>query len=89
MPYSFATDGFLALQTIASLCLAADGRGGVDWVGKLAFRYRRIKELYSTYKNNVGGKPMGDDLTEGGANRSVSWRLGRGRGGHPSAHAAE
>lgn len=23
---------------------------------KLAFRYRRVKEIYSTYKNNVGGK---------------------------------
>lgn len=22
---------------------------------KLAFRYRRVKELYNTYKNNVGG----------------------------------
>lgn len=23
---------------------------------KLAFRYRRVKEIYTTYKNNVGGK---------------------------------
>lgn len=23
---------------------------------KLAFRYRRVKEIYSTYKNNVGGE---------------------------------
>ncbi|KAG9353381.1 hypothetical protein JZ751_017976 [Albula glossodonta] len=23
--------------------------------GKLAFRYRRVKEIYNTYKNNVGG----------------------------------
>lgn len=23
---------------------------------KLAFRYRRVKEIYNTYKNNVGGK---------------------------------
>lgn len=23
---------------------------------KLAFRYRRVKEMYNTYKNNVGGK---------------------------------
>ena len=22
---------------------------------KLAFRYRRVKEIYNTYKNNVGG----------------------------------
>lgn len=30
-------------------------RGGVDWMKKLAFRYRRIKELYNSYRNNVGG----------------------------------
>ncbi|GLD59778.1 eyes absent homolog 4 isoform X3, partial [Lates japonicus] len=29
-------------------------QGSAGW--KLAFRYRRVKELYSTYKNNVGGK---------------------------------
>jgi len=23
---------------------------------KLAFRYRRVKELYNTYKNNIGGE---------------------------------
>lgn len=23
---------------------------------KLAFRYRRVKEMYNTYKNNVGGE---------------------------------
>lgn len=23
---------------------------------KLAFRYRRVKEIYNTYKNNVGGE---------------------------------
>ncbi|XP_030641923.1 protein phosphatase EYA4 isoform X4 [Chanos chanos] len=53
--YSFATDGFHAAATSASLCLATGVRGGVDWMRKLAFRYRRVKELYSTYKNNVGG----------------------------------
>ncbi|XP_043080439.1 eyes absent homolog 4 isoform X12 [Puntigrus tetrazona] len=53
--YSFATDGFHAAATSASLCLATGVRGGVDWMRKLAFRYRRVKELYCTYKNNVGG----------------------------------
>uniref|UniRef100_A0A669BGJ4 Eyes absent homolog n=1 Tax=Oreochromis niloticus TaxID=8128 RepID=A0A669BGJ4_ORENI len=53
--YSFATDGFHAAATSANLCLATGVRGGVDWMRKLAFRYRRVKELYSTYKNNVGG----------------------------------
>uniref|UniRef100_A0A3B5AI45 Eyes absent homolog n=1 Tax=Stegastes partitus TaxID=144197 RepID=A0A3B5AI45_9TELE len=53
--YSFATDGFHEAATSANLCLATGVRGGVDWMRKLAFRYRRVKELYSTYKNNVGG----------------------------------
>lgn len=25
-------------------------RGGVDWMRKLAFRYRRIKDIYNTYR---------------------------------------
>jgi EYA(Eyes Absent) family protein len=55
--YNFMTDGFhpASAGTNASLCLATGVRGGVDWMRKLAFRYRRIKELYTTYRNNVGG----------------------------------
>jgi len=29
-------------------------RGGVDWMRKLAFRFRKIKENYNIYRNNVG-----------------------------------
>ncbi|KTG44138.1 hypothetical protein cypCar_00043940, partial [Cyprinus carpio] len=54
--YNFSTDGFHAAATSANLCLATGVRGGVDWMRKLAFRYRRVKEIYTTYKNNVGGK---------------------------------
>lgn len=54
--YNFATDGFHAAATNANLCLATGVRGGVDWMRKLAFRYRRIKEIYSSYRNNVGGE---------------------------------
>ncbi|XP_039610577.1 eyes absent homolog 1 isoform X3 [Polypterus senegalus] len=53
--YNFGTDGFHAAATSANLCLATGVRGGVDWMRKLAFRYRRVKEIYTTYKNNVGG----------------------------------
>ncbi|XP_075923414.1 protein phosphatase EYA1-like isoform X4 [Petromyzon marinus] len=53
--YNFATDGFHASATSANLCLATGVRGGVDWMRKLAFRYRRVKEIYNSYKNNVGG----------------------------------
>ncbi|NXG45718.1 EYA1 protein, partial [Psilopogon haemacephalus] len=54
--YNFGTDGFPAAATSANLCLATGVRGGVDWMRKLAFRYRRVKEIYNSYKNNVGGK---------------------------------
>ncbi|NWW84897.1 EYA1 protein, partial [Rhynochetos jubatus] len=50
--YNFGTDGFPAAATSANLCLATGVRGGVDWMRKLAFRYRRVKEIYNTYKNN-------------------------------------
>lgn len=56
--YNFGADGFHAAATSANLCLATGVRGGVDWMRKLAFRYRRVKEIYTTYKNNVGGNPQ-------------------------------
>ena len=34
--------------------LTAGMRGGVDWMRKLAFRFRKIKENYNIYRNNVG-----------------------------------
>ena len=70
--YSFATDGFHAAATSASLCLATGVRGGVDWMRKLAFRYRRVKELYTTYKNNVGGKLIGASLKIKANNATMS-----------------
>jgi EYA(Eyes Absent) family protein len=56
--YNFAADGFRAVSAAAvgpnGLCFNAAGvRGGVDWMRKLAFRYRRIKELYNASKNNT------------------------------------
>lgn len=53
--YNFGSDGFQMAATSTSLCLASGVRGGVDWMRKLAFRYRQVKEIYTTYKNNVGG----------------------------------
>ncbi|XP_075995394.1 protein phosphatase EYA3 isoform X1 [Genypterus blacodes] len=44
---------------------AATGvQGGVEWMRKLAFRYRRLKEIYNSYKANVGGllSPIKRDL---------------------------
>ncbi|KAL0977883.1 hypothetical protein UPYG_G00162640 [Umbra pygmaea] len=53
--YNFATDGFQSPAGAGTLCLGSGVHGGVDWMRKLAFRYRRVKEIYNTYKNNVGG----------------------------------
>uniref|UniRef100_A0A8D2AUP2 Eyes absent homolog n=1 Tax=Sciurus vulgaris TaxID=55149 RepID=A0A8D2AUP2_SCIVU len=54
--YNFSTDGFHSAAPGAGLCLGSGVHGGVDWMRKLAFRYRRVKEMYNTYRNNVGGK---------------------------------
>ncbi|XP_065336966.1 eyes absent homolog 2-like isoform X1 [Cloeon dipterum] len=54
--YNFTADGFHAAASNGNLCLATGGvRGGVDWMRKLAFRYRRIKEMYNNYRHSVGG----------------------------------
>lgn len=53
--YSFGSDGFHSSVNGNSVCLGSGVHGGVDWMRKLAFRYRRVKELYTTYKNNIGG----------------------------------
>ena len=29
-------------------------RGGVDWMRKLAFRFRKIKENYNLFRNDIG-----------------------------------
>ncbi|OWA50495.1 Eyes absent-like protein 1 [Hypsibius exemplaris] len=52
--YNFAADGFRAISPNGNLCMASGVRGGVDWMRKLAFRYRRIKEIYNMYKGNAG-----------------------------------
>uniref|UniRef100_A0A2K6D4S4 Eyes absent homolog n=1 Tax=Macaca nemestrina TaxID=9545 RepID=A0A2K6D4S4_MACNE len=54
--YNFSADGFHSSAPGTNLCLGSGVHGGVDWMRKLAFRYRRVKEMYNTYKNNVGGK---------------------------------
>jgi len=54
--YNFHTDGFRSTAASTEVYLATGGmRGGVDWMRKLAFRFRKIKENYNTYRNNVGG----------------------------------
>ncbi|XP_023031550.1 developmental protein eyes absent isoform X2 [Drosophila willistoni] len=55
--YNFATDGFhtgTPPGAPPNLCLPTGVRGGVDWMRKLAFRYRKIKDIYNSYRGNVG-----------------------------------
>ncbi|XP_008059379.1 eyes absent homolog 2 isoform X3 [Carlito syrichta] len=54
--YNFSADGFHSSAPGTNLCLGSGVHGGVDWMRKLAFRYRRVKDMYNTYRNNVGGK---------------------------------
>ncbi|XP_035715783.1 eyes absent homolog 2 isoform X2 [Folsomia candida] len=53
--YDFISDGFKTSSTNGGICLASGVRGGVDWMRKLAFRYRRIKEVYTGHRTNVSG----------------------------------
>lgn len=54
--YNFATDGFRNANCTTDVYLASGAgmRGGVDWMRKLAFRFRKIKDNYNMYRNNVG-----------------------------------
>lgn len=64
--YNFAADGFTAGSAAGvggpvaggALCLGGGVRGGVDWMRKLAFRYRKVKDIYNNYRNSVGGKSL-------------------------------
>uniref|UniRef100_A0A182P6G0 Eyes absent homolog n=1 Tax=Anopheles epiroticus TaxID=199890 RepID=A0A182P6G0_9DIPT len=52
--YNFAADGFHTATPQGAppnVCLPNGVRGGVDWMRKLAFRYRKIKDTYNTYRN--------------------------------------
>ncbi|KAK1156902.1 hypothetical protein AOXY_G25980 [Acipenser oxyrinchus oxyrinchus] len=62
--YNFTTDGFSSSGSGAGPCSGAGVQGGAEWMRKLAFRYRRLKQIYNTYKGNIGGllSPMKGDL---------------------------
>ncbi|XP_020497896.1 eyes absent homolog 3 isoform X1 [Labrus bergylta] len=62
--YNFLADGFNGPSGGGASGTTAGVQGGVEWMRKLAFRYRRLKELYNSYKGNVGGllSPMKRDL---------------------------
>ncbi|XP_034016978.1 eyes absent homolog 3-like isoform X3 [Thalassophryne amazonica] len=62
--YNFLTDGFNGPSGGASSGANTGVQGGVEWMRKLSFRYCRLKEIYNSYKGNVGGllSPMRREL---------------------------
>jgi len=54
--YNFQSDGFRNANNSSEMYLAtgAGMRGGVDWMRKLAFRFRKIKENYNTFRHDAG-----------------------------------
>lgn len=62
--YDFLADGFNGPSSGGVPGATAGVQGGVEWMRKLAFRYRRLKEIYNGYKGNVGGllSPMKREL---------------------------
>ena len=55
--YNFSTDNF----RLSSSNVNPAVRGGVDWMRKLAFRYRHIKEIYNAYRSDLCSKRDLDD----------------------------
>ncbi|XP_072320331.1 eyes absent homolog 3, partial [Eucyclogobius newberryi] len=62
--YNFVADGFSGSGVSGAGGTNSGVQGGVEWMRKLAFRYRRLKEIYNGYKTNVGGllSPIKRDL---------------------------
>ncbi|XP_060948949.1 eyes absent homolog 3 [Limanda limanda] len=62
--YNFLADGFNGPSGGGATGTTAGVQGGVEWMRKLAFRYRRLKEIYNSYKASVGGllSPMKREL---------------------------
>ncbi|KAM4630106.1 protein phosphatase EYA3 [Polymixia lowei] len=62
--YNFLADGFNGANGGGASGANTGVQGGVEWMRKLAFRYRRLKEIYNGYKGNVGGllSPMKREL---------------------------
>ena len=45
--YNFGSDGFRTANATTDVYMATGGlRGGVDWMRKLAFRFRKIKVFF-------------------------------------------
>ncbi|XP_073420679.1 protein phosphatase EYA3 isoform X2 [Dendrobates tinctorius] len=51
--YSFTTDGFNSSTLNRNHPTGTGVQGGIDWMRKLAFRYRKVIEVYEKYKGNI------------------------------------
>ena len=54
--YNFGSDGFRTATNTTDVYMATGGlRGGVDWMRKLAFRFRKIKvkSLYKILRRSI------------------------------------
>ena len=52
--YNFGSDGFRTANATTDVYMATGGlRGGVDWMRKLAFRFRKIKVSYLEINLNI------------------------------------
>ncbi|KAG1660122.1 Eyes absent 1 [Nymphon striatum] len=61
--YNFQADGLTNTNTgNPGFCLGAAVRGGVDCNRKIAFRYRKIKEIYNKNRNNCLLAPAQNEL---------------------------
>ena len=57
--YNFSADGFRSNSASTEVYLATGGmRGGVDWMRKLSFRFRKIKENYNAYSKSNSERPF-------------------------------
>ena len=70
--YNFSTDHFRLSSSNGNPAV----RGGVDWMRKLAFRYRHIKEIYKTYRCDLQSKRSRRSLLDF---QSLFFRLARPR----------
>ncbi|XP_039595180.1 eyes absent homolog 3 isoform X3 [Polypterus senegalus] len=52
--YNFSADSFSGSGSGSCNSSTGGVQGGVEWMRKLAFRYRRLKEIYNAYKSNAG-----------------------------------
>ena len=78
--YNFLADGLASTLGVPAAPLGyslARNNVSADIARKIAFRHRRVKELYNMYRNNVAGEETCPGGVDGGRG-AVKRREGRG-----------